>query len=310
MKVLISSRSFGTTDSGAIELLKERGITPILNPYGKKLSEKEIINLMQDSIGIIAGTEVISEKIINQSTNLKVISRYGIGLDNVDLKAAEQKNILVYNTPETPKIAVAELTFSLILSLLKKIVNINGNLKKGIWKPEIGNLLNGKTVGIIGLGRIGKQLVKFLSVFDVKIIAYEINPDINFVSDYDIELTSFEELIIDSDIISIHAPLTNDTKYLIGEKEFKKMKHTAVIVNTARGGLINEEDLYNALKNNIISGAAIDVFENEPDTGKLKEVENIILTPHVGTYTIETRKKMEIEAAENLLNGLKKVNIL
>jgi len=310
MKVLISSRSFGTTDSGAIELLKERGITPILNPYGKKLSEKEIINLMQDSIGIIAGTEVISEKIINQSTNLKVISRYGIGLDNVDLKAAEQKNILVYNTPETPKIAVAELTFSLILSLLKKIVNINGNLKKGIWKPEIGNLLNGKTVGIIGLGRIGKQLVKFLSVFDVKIIAYEIDPDISFVSDYDIELTSFEELIIDSDIISIHAPLTNDTKYLIGEKEFKKMKHTAVIVNTARGGLINEEDLYNALKNNIISGAAIDVFENEPDTGKLKEVENIILTPHVGTYTIETRKKMEIEAAENLLNGLKKVNIL
>ena len=310
MKVLISSRSFGTIKSGAIELLKEKGIEPILNPYGKKLSEEEIIDLMQDSIGIIAGTENISEKIINQSTNLKIISRYGIGLDNIDIKAAEKKNILVYNTPETPKIAVAELTFSLILSLLKKIVNINCTLKKGIWKPEIGNLLNGKKVGIIGLGRIGKQLVKYLSVFDVKIIAYEIDPDISFVSDYDIKLTSFEELIEDSDIISIHAPLNNDTKYLIGEKEFKKMKDTAVIVNTARGGLINEDDLYNALKNNIISGAAIDVFENEPDTGKLKELDNIILTPHVGTYTIETRKKMEIEAAENLLNGLKKVSIL
>ena len=198
----------------------------------------------------------------------------------------------------------------MLLSLLKKIVNLNCTLKKGIWKPEIGNLLNGKKVGIIGLGRIGKQLVKYLSVFDVKIIAYEIDPDISFISDYDIKLTSFEELIEDSDIISIHAPLNNDTKYLIGEKEFKKMKDTAVIVNTARGGLINEDDLYNALKNNIISGAAIDVFENEPDTGKLKELDNIILTPHVGTYTIETRKKMEIEAAENLLNGLKKVSIL
>ena len=310
MKVLISSRSFGKINSGAIELLKNQGLEPIINPYGKKLSEQEILDLLDDSVGIIAGTEKITEKVISYNNQLKVISRYGIGLDNIDIKAANEKNVIVFNTPETPKIAVAELTLTLILSLLKKVVNADKNIKKGEWKPEIGNLLSGKTVGVIGLGRVGKQLVKFLSPYNVKILAYEIKPDDEFVSKNNINLLSLEELISNSDIVTIHCPLTENTKHMISEKELKNMKENAILINTARGGLVDEIALYNILKEKIIAGAAIDAFEDEPNTGKLKELDNVILTPHLGTYTVETRKQMEIEAAENLIKGLKMVKIL
>ncbi len=310
MKVLISSRSFGKIKSGAVELLKNEGLVPILNPHGKKLNEREILDLLDDSVGIIAGTEKITEKIIKYNDQLKVISRYGIGLDNIDLEAAKQRNILVFNTPETPKTAVAELTITLILALLKKIINVDKNIKRGSWKPEIGNILSGKTIGIIGLGRVGKQVVKFLLQFNVKILACETNPDNPFISKYNIDLVSLDELIKKSDIITIHCTLSKQTRYMIGEKELAMMKKTTILINTARGGLIDEGALYNFLKERKIAGAAIDTFEDEPNTGKLKELNNIILTPHIGTYTIETRKQMEIEAAENLINGLKKVNIL
>ena len=310
MKVLISSRSFGKIESGAIDLLKNKGLEPILNPYGRKMNEQELLDLSNDVVGIVAGTEKITEKIITSNNQLRVISRYGIGLDNVDLKAASQKNVMVYNTPETPSLAVAELTLTLILNILKKISNADRNLRKKEWKPETGYLLSGKTIGIIGLGRIGKKLAQFLTPFNVKIIAYEIKPDQSFVSKNKIELVSFEKLISESDIISVHLPLTDETKYLIGKKQLESMKENAILINTARGGLVDEKALYEALKNKVIAGAALDVFENEPDIGKLKDLDNIILTPHMATFTIETRKQMEIEAVENLIMGLKETKIL
>jgi D-3-phosphoglycerate dehydrogenase len=310
MKVLISSRSFGKIDSGAIELLKNKGFEPVLNPHGRKLNEQEILDLLDDAVGIIAGTEKITEKIITSNTNLKVISRYGIGLDNIDLKAANQKNVIVYNTPETPTVAVAEFTLTLILNLLKKINKADNNLRKNEWKPETGNLLAGKTVGIIGLGRIGKKLSQFLTPFDVKILAYETSPDKEFVTKNRIELVQFDELISKSDIITLHVPLTSQTDKLIGKKQFESMKESAILINAARGGLVDEKALYDALKEKTIAGAAIDVFENEPDTGELKGLDNVILTPHIGAYTIETRKQMEIETVENLINGLKEMKVL
>lgn len=310
MKVLISSRSFGKIDSGAVELLKNKGLEPILNPHGRKLNEQEILDLSDNVVGIIAGTEKITEKIISSNNQLKVISRYGIGLDNVDLKAAAQKNVMVYNTPGTPTVAVAEFTLSLILNLLKKINNADKNLRRNEWKPETGNLLSGKTIGIIGLGRIGKKLVQFLAPFNVKILAYEVKPDNEFVSQNKIELVPLEALFSKSDIITLHVPLTEQTKNLIGKKELESMKENALLINAARGGLIDEKALYDSLKNKTIAGAAIDVFENEPNTGELKNLDNIILTPHIGAYTIETRKQMEIETVENLINGLKEMKAI
>jgi len=310
LKVLISSRSFGTKDSGAMRLLQDEKLTPILNTSKKKLNEEELIEMVDDVIGIIAGTEKITEKIMSHAGQLKVISRYGIGLDNIDLKAANQKVILVYNTPETPSVAVAELVLSLILNLLRKISKVDRNIKENMWKPEMGNLLTGKTIGIIGLGRIGKKLVQLLEPFDLNILAYEINPDKTFISNHNINLVPLNKLISDSDIITLHVPITEKTRYMIGKKELSKMKENAILINTARGGLIDEDALYASLKEKKIAGVAIDAFEEEPYTGRLKELDNVILTPHIGTLTVETRKQMEIEATNNLIDGLRKVGII
>ena len=310
LKILISSRSFGKIDSGAIELLKKSGLTPVINPYGKKLSEDELIPLVQDVTGIIAGTEEISEKVLSSAKDLKVISRYGVGLDNVNLQCAQNQNVLVYCTPETPSLAVAELTISLILNLLRKISILDSKIKNSSWKQEVGNLLSGKTVGVIGIGRIGKKVISLLKPFNVKILAYDICPDNNFTSKNKIELIEFETLLKNSDIITLHCPPSEKSEYLIGKNQLSLMKKNAILINTARGTLVNENDLYDSLKNKQIAGAAVDVFENEPYAGPLKELENVILTPHIGSLTVETRKQMEIEAVENLISGLKKQHII
>ena len=310
MKILISSRSFGKIDSGAVDLLRNNGLEPIFNPYGRKLKENEILDLMNEVIGIIAGTEKITEKIISDNPKLKVISRYGIGLDNINLKTAKEKNIIIYNTPNSPTNAVAELTLALILNLLRKITIVDKNIKEKTWKPDIGFQLMKKTVGIIGLGKIGKKLVELLIPFDVKILACDVNPDKELGNEYDINFVELNELLKYSDIVTLHIPTTEQTKNIIGEKQLSIMKKTAILINTARGGLIDENALYNYLINDKIAGAAIDAFNEEPYTGKLKELENVVLTPHIGSYTVETRKKMEIEAVENLIKGLKEVEVL
>jgi len=310
MKILISSRSFGKIKSGAIDILKEKGLEIILNPYGRKLNEEELLDLLDDVVGIIAGTENITKKIISAANQLKVISRYGVGIDNIDIKSAKKRKILVFNTPEAPTTAVAELTLSLMLNLLKKISLLDRRIRDNLWKPKIGNLLSGLTIGIVGLGRIGKKLVQFLEPFKVNFLVYEINPDTKFVSDHKINLVPFTTLLSKSDIISFHIPLTKETSHIIGKKELNLMKKNAILINTARGGLVDEEALYKSLKDNEIAGAAIDAFEEEPYTGKLKTLDNVIITPHIGSFTIETRKHMEIEAVNNLILGLKKAKII
>jgi len=311
MKILISSRSFGKVNSDAVDILKKAGLEPILNPYGKKLSEEEILKFIDDEvIGIIAGTEDITKNVITRANSLKVISRYGVGLDNIDLEAAKQKGVLVYNTPDTPAIAVAELTLSLILNLLKKISKLDRNIRNGNWKAEMGDLLTGKSVGIVGLGRIGKKLVELLKPFNVKLFAFDVKPDKTFISKYKINLVSLDDLLVKSDIVTLHLPSTEQTSGIIGEKEISKMKKSAILINTARGNLIDEKLVYNALKEGKIAGAAIDAFEEEPYKGKLIEIDNVILTPHIGTATNETRLEMEIEASNKLISGLKELKVI
>lgn len=310
MKVLISSRSFGNVDSDAIEILKNEGLEPVLNPYGRKLTENELIELLDDVIGIIAGTEKITSKVMEHARSLRVISRYGMGLDNVDLEAAKHFGIVVKNTPEAPSQAVAELALGLILNLSRRISEMDQDIKSDQWKPMKGYLVSEKTIGIIGLGRIGKKLTKLIEPFDVNILAYEPNPDSQFIKQHNIKSVSFKELISESDIISLHIPLTDETRNIIGKKELPFMKKNVLIINTARGGLINEGALVNALVQKTIGGVAIDAFEKEPYKGKLKEFNNVILTPHIGSYTKETRKKMELETVKNLINALKEVNII
>lgn len=307
MKIQISSSSFGI-DVGAIETLKKAGFTVVLNPYNRKPTEDELIELLdKDIVGLIAGTEKITERVLQNAKSLKVISRYGIGLDNIDLKAAKRRGIIVCNTPDAPTQAVAELTLALILNLYRRIGEVDRNLRSDKWNPLLGRLLFDKTLGIIGLGRIGKTLVKLVQPFKLKIITHEPYPDNEFVSSYGVEQASLEKVLTESDIVSLHAPLTEATYHLICMEELALMKNDAVIVNTARGSLIEEEALIEALEKESIGGVALDVFEGEPYYGKLKNFDNVILTPHIGTYTMETRIKMEREAVDNMLKALKEV---
>ncbi|MHA2052758.1 MAG: NAD(P)-dependent oxidoreductase [Candidatus Hodarchaeales archaeon] len=310
MKILISSRSFGKSSKRPLETLKKRGFEVAINPFGRKMTEKELIERVPEVVGIVAGTEKISEAVISSGPKLKVISRAGIGIDNIDLKAVKKKGILVFNTPDAPTLAVAELALGLMLNLLRRISECDRKIRDGKWKSMMGELLTGKTLGIIGLGRIGKTLVSLTKPFKLKIIANDPIHDIEFARDNNLEFVDKETLISKSDIITLHAPLTDENHHMIGEKELSLMKKSGILINTSRGGIVDEEALFRALSEGWISGAALDTFENEPYEGPLTTLDNIVLTSHVGSYAKEARINMETETVENLLKGLKEKGVL
>ncbi|MBI2625275.1 MAG: phosphoglycerate dehydrogenase [Candidatus Nealsonbacteria bacterium] len=299
MKVLISTSTFGEFDSEPLEILKRAGLEFKLNPYGRKLEKKEIVELAIDTVGIIAGTEPLSRDVLEKLKNLKAISRCGVGMDSVDLKAAKELGIKVYNTPEAPTQAVAELTLGLIISCLRKIPQNDREIKQGQWPKLTGELLAGKTVGIIGLGRIGKSVCRLLKPFGVNILAYDIAPQPENLGQ---KMVSLEKLLTSSDIITLHLP--GEAGCPIDEKAIAKMKNGAFLINAARGNLIDENALYEALKSGKLSLAAIDTPSEEPYKGKLRELDNVVLTAHIGSYAKEARIEMEKQAVINLLDGL------
>jgi D-3-phosphoglycerate dehydrogenase len=305
LKVFISTTSFAEYDKKPLELLRSAGFEVILNPYKRKLKPEEIVALASDCDGIIAGVEQITEEVLRSLPKLKAISRCGVGLDNVDLEAAEKRGILISNTPNAPSQAVAELTIALILNLLRKVSLSDRRVRNGQWKKEMGQLISGKTVGIIGLGRIGKRVAELLKSFEVKILASEPNPDKKWVRKNKINLVSMDELLKESDIVTLHIPYTEQNRNLINSERLKIMKRGAILINTSRGGLIDEMALYQALKSGHLGGAALDVTEVEPYQGPLTELDNVIITPHIGSYAVEARIQMETEAAMNLIRMLK-----
>lgn len=237
--------------------------------------------------------------------NLKYILKAGVGLDNIDLNYCKTKNITIFNAPASNSNAVAEFVLSTMIMLLKKTSQQINELKEGHWRNKLfqGEELKNKIVGIVGCGAIGKLLAKKLSGCDVKkIIGYDPYLDKNTLKQFNIIKSSLDYLICNSDIITLHLPLTKDTKDLISKIEFKMMKKNAYIINTSRGGIVNEKDLVFALKKNIISGAALDVFEDEPNILKdLTKLPNIILTPHIAAYTYEADKQMSIIPVQRFL---------
>jgi D-3-phosphoglycerate dehydrogenase / 2-oxoglutarate reductase len=298
-EIAITTTSFGECDNAPLALCKKSGLKVILNPYKRKIKPEELICLAKEAIGIIAGTEAITEDVLLRLPRLKVISRCGVGMDNVDLAAAKKLGIKVFNTPDAPTSAVAELTVGLILDMLRKISRGDVIIRSGAWEKYMGNLLNEKRVGIIGFGRIGKRLAGLLKAFNCQVAFFD-----PFIKDCPaaFKKASLRNLLTWADIISIHA---SGKGVIIGKKELKSMKKGAFLVNVARGGLVDEKALYDSLKMEHLAGAALDVFEKEPYTGHLKELDNVVLTPHIGSYAKETRVRMEIEAVNNLLKGLK-----
>ena len=301
-KLVISTSSFDVEGNSSLNHLVNSGMHIVRNSYKRKLTEDEAIELLgEDTIGMIAGIEPLTERVFSSAKNLKVVSRCGAGLDSVELAAAKLHGISVFNTPEAPAQAVAELTMGLMLAALRRICQTDRLLRANEWPRMQGQLFAAQTVGIIGLGHIGKRVARLSQAFDARVIAHD--PHIDPTS-HGVESVSLEELFAEANVISLHVPYTTDTHHLLDAKSFARMKPGSIIINAARGGLIDEAALDEALISGHLGMAALDVFEQEPYHGPLTKNDRMILTSHIGSLAKESRKCMELEAAENLLKGL------
>lgn len=305
MKIIVTTYPF-KEDSSYIKELKDMEHQVSFNPYKRKMSPTEVKSLMEKENPdiIIAGTEKYDSDLLDTCTNLKMISRVGIGMDSVDLEETEKRGIYVTNTPDAPTNAVAELTIGQMINSLRRVEQISNDLKNGGWDRHIGKELKNSKVGIIGCGRIGKSVIKKLKGFDVKeILMY----DIDQTTYSHIENTTISDknnILKECDIISIHIPYNDDNHDYITSKEFSLMRNGSILINMSRGGIINENNLYNWLYNNEDSYACIDVFEKEPYGGNLTNLVNISLTPHLGSCSMKSREEMEFHSVKNVIEYL------
>jgi len=296
---------FGEKNRLPIEYLESAGIDYLINPLNRKLQEDELSELASDCEVLIAGTEKISDAVMANAPKLKLISRVGVGLDGVDLLAAERRGIAVSYTPEAPAPAVAELTIGMMLTLLRHVHVANAQLHRGEWQRHFGKRIPELTIGIIGVGRIGGRVLRRLAAFgSPRILVNDLLPKAHVADQLKLDWVDKETIYREADLISLHLPLTNKTKDMIRAPQLKQMKSDAVIINTSRGGIINEADLAQVLKDGHLSGAAIDVFENEPYSGDLCGIERCLLTAHMGSMSIDCRTRMEIEATEEAVRFL------
>jgi len=303
-KVLISPSSFGQCGTEPLDLLTKAGFETIVNPYGRRLTADEVVGLAHECVGIVAGLEPLDREVLDQLPSLRCISRVGVGMDNVDLQTAAAKGVEVRNTPDGPTQAVAELALGLTLALLRRIPQADRNLRDGIWQKEMGSLLHEKTVGVVGLGRIGRRVAELFLALGCVVVATDPIADHDWLKNHSVSLIPLNDLLSRSDIITLHLAHEPGAGPVIGVEEIHRMKKTAYLINTARGEVLDEEALYNALNEQRIRGAAFDVFRVEPYHGPLIELDNIILTPHLGPYAREGRLRMEVAAVQNLLNVL------
>lgn len=298
-KVLVTTVPFADRNALPIELMVENNIDYTINPLNRKLTESELAEMVSDYEVLIAGTEPITKKVMESATNLKLISRVGIGLDSVDLLAAKDRGIKVSYTPDAPAPAVTELTIGLMLSLLRSIHLANTMMHAGGWQRYFGRRIPEVTIGIIGAGRIGGRVIRRLSGFGTpRILVNDAQPGKDVAPHMKLEWVSKDEIYRQADVISVHVPLTGHTKNMIRKEHMLAMKPDALLINTARGGIINETDLGEVLQSGHLQGAAIDVFEQEPYMGPLANVERCLLTSHMGSMSIDCRTRMEIEATE------------
>jgi D-3-phosphoglycerate dehydrogenase / 2-oxoglutarate reductase len=304
VKILVSTSTFATDSPIPLQMLREKKYEITLNPHKRKLSMEELVALAHDCEGIIAGTEEYNAAVFSKLPKLKAISRCGAGMDNVDLEAAKKAGVAVANTPDAPTQAVAELAVCLMLDASRRVSLMDRQMRQGEWKKQMGRLLDSKTVGIVGLGRIGKKVAMLLKGFGVTLVACDPFPDNKWISENGVRLLSLQDLLKISDIVTLHIPQTKENDRIIDSKKLGMMKKGAMLVNTSRGSLVDEEALLQSLQSHHLSVAALDVMQKEPYDGPLKQLDNVVLTPHIGAYAVEARIRMETEAAQNLIRIL------
>jgi len=304
-KALITTVPFADKNRLPLEQLESAGVDYTINPLGRRLTEGELAEMAVDCDVLIAGTEPITARVLERAKRLKLISRVGIGLDSVDLLAAEQRGIQVSYTPDAPAPAVAELTVALMLSLLRSVHVANLQLHNGRWQRHCGRRIAEVTVGIIGAGRIGARVLRRIPAFGTpRVLVNDINPDLKLVPELKLDWVGKEEIYRQADLISLHVPLTAHTKNMIRRDHLLQMKPDALLINCSRGGIVNEHDLAEVMRAGHLGGAAIDVFEHEPYTGELTGIERCLLTAHMGSMSVDCRVRMEIEATEEAVRFL------
>jgi D-3-phosphoglycerate dehydrogenase len=308
-KVLITPKSFRNYKHKAYPLLEEKGYEIIENTFGRTLTENEIIELAGEGVeGIIIGVDPLPSHVLAQLKDLKAVSKYGVGMDNIDLVAAAELGIKVKNAVGTNSISVAELAVALMFTMSRKIPLHSNGVKAGGWDRSIGFELTGKKLGLVGGGQIGREVAKRARGLEMDVTIYDpYFSDEAFLAKYQVTRTdSLDGLLAQSDIISLHLPVTNETRHMINGRKLGLMKPNAILINTSRGELVDEEALYEALTSGKIAGAAQDVFSSEPPAKdeKLLKLDNFILTPHLGAFTGEAVEKMAMVSTTNLLEML------
>ena len=277
-----------------------------LNLEGKRFGKKELIEYIKDADAIIVGLEPINEEVLSQCKHLKIVSKYGVGLNNIDLDACKKRNIAIGWTGGVNKLSVSEMTLGYMLMLMRNLFITSNELKNGIWNKSGGFQLSAKKIGIIGVGHIGKEVLRLLKPFDCEIYVNDIiNQDEYYIENGLLEVSK-EEIFQTCDIVTIHTPYDDTTKDLVTLEVFKMMKQSSFVINSARGGIINEDDLKYALQNNLIAGAAIDAYVEEPPTDKeLLNLPNLICTPHIGGNAQEAVEAMGMSAIKHLVEYFK-----
>jgi D-3-phosphoglycerate dehydrogenase / 2-oxoglutarate reductase len=302
-KVLIAPATLAGVDASFLRILTGAGFEVVFPPGAWQLSEEELLGQLKGVSAALAGSEPYTRRVLKAHPQLRTIARAGVGYDAVDTAAATECGVVVTITPGANQDSVAEQTFTLILALAKGLISQHLATKSGKWPRQANLPLRGRVLGIAGLGRIGKAVALRGECFGMKLLAYEPVPDREFIAKHNITLTTLERLLAEADYLTLHVPLTPESKYLINQKTLSLMKPSAFLINTARGGLVCEADLIEALQKKRIAGAALDVFEQEPPPhSKLFELENVVVTPHVAGVDLQSRDDMAESAARSIVD--------
>jgi phosphoglycerate dehydrogenase-like enzyme len=305
-KVLIAPATLANVGGPYLEALRGAGLDVVFSPFPAQMIEEQILPTLKGVTASLAGSEPYSRRVLAANPQLRVIARAGVGHDAVDLAAATERGIAVTITPGTNHDAVAEHAFALMLALVKHLVAQHGGTVAGRWPRQANLPLRGRTLGIAGLGRIGKAVAVRGAAFGMPLLAYEPYPDAAFVEQYGITLVPFERLLAESDFLSLHLPLTPASKHLINKDTLARMRPTAFLINTARGGLVCEADLYEALRAGRLAGAGLDVFEEEPPgASPLFGLDSVVVTPHAAGVDTQSRDDMALSAARAIVSLLR-----
>jgi D-3-phosphoglycerate dehydrogenase len=300
-QVFVGTEVFASPKTEPADRLRAEGFEICVNPYGRRLTRQDYASCLEGIEYILAGLEPYDGGVFSAYPKIRVLSRIGIGVDAIDLEAARAHQIAVYNTPEAPSQSVAELTIGLMIGLLRGVVSMDAAFHQGHWRPQLGRELAHGTVGLLGFGRIGGGVAERLQGFGPRVTACDPRWDEAKARRCGVTRVDFHTLLAESDLLSLHLPLDPSTRHLLDGPRLDLMKHGAFLINTSRGGIVDDAALMERLRSGRLGGAALDVFEAEPDPTPYAGVPHLLLSPHAGSHTVEARYRMELGAVNNLL---------